>query len=285
VVALANHLLGEVQSAPFQTAGHASAGGNAASLAVLEKEKDQLTKRLAIFVFGVLSYLAFLLTVLYGIGFVGNLLVPKSIDGGNAASPAVAVLIDLSLIALFGVQHSVMARPGFKQWLTRHVHVSIERSVYVLFSSLCLALLYWLWLPVGAAVWHVSVVPLVLLLTILFWAGWVMIVLSSFLINHFDLFGLRQVTLYLLGIAYTPVPFKQPVVYRYVRHPLMLGFLVAFWATPRMSMGHLLFAAGMTLYILIGIWFEERDLLRSLGAEFQRYRKQVPALFPWRRNK
>ena len=244
-----------------------------------------MVKRLAIFLFGVLSYLAFLLTVLYGIGFVGNLPVPKSIDSGNVASLVVAVLIDLSLIALFGIQHSVMARPSFKRRLTRHVHVAIERSVYVLFSSLCLALLYWQWQPVPAEVWNFAGAPPGSLLTILFWAGWVLIVLSSFLINHFDLFGLRQASLYLLGIAYTPVPFKQPAVYRYVRHPLMLGFLVAFWATPRMSMGHLLFAAGMTLYILIGIWFEERDLLRSLGAEYRRYRNQVPALFPWPRKK
>jgi protein-S-isoprenylcysteine O-methyltransferase Ste14 len=244
-----------------------------------------MIKRRLIFVFGIVTYLLFLSTVLYAIGFVGNVVVPKSIDTGGPSPLFTAVLVDLSLIALFGVQHSVMARQTFKRWLTRHVPQPIERSIYVLFSSLSLVLLFWQWRPVTHHVWIFASDPLNTVLKILSWIGWGLVVSSTFLIDHFDLFGLRQVYCGLRGIAYTPVPFRQPSIYKYVRHPLMLGFLVAFWSTPEMSVGHLIFAAGMTGYIFIGIAFEERDLVRAHGLAYERYRRKVSMLFPMPRRK
>ena len=241
--------------------------------------------RLSIFLFGLAAYLVFAVTVLYGIGFIGNFVVPKAVGDGVPSAPAVAVAVDVALLALFGLQHSVMARPAFKAWWLRLVPEPLERSVYVLLSSACLALLFWQWRPLPGVVWDVASGPMHLVLRGLFWAGWLIVAASSFSIDHFDLFGLRQVTLCLRGQPYTPTPFKQPAVYRLVRHPLMLGFLVGFWATPRMSAGHLLFAAGMTAYILIGIRFEERDLLRVHGERYARYRDRVAMLIPlpWRK--
>ncbi len=244
-----------------------------------------MVKRLLVFIFGVAVYLLFLFTILYGIGFVGNMLVPKDIDGGTPSPLVVALPINLSLIAIFGVQHSVMARSAFKKWWLRLIPEPIERSMFVLGASLSLLLLFWQWRPLTGYVWNFPAGLMNVVLMSLFWIGWLGVVLSTFLINHFDLFGLRQVYLYLRGIDYTPIPFKQASLYKYVRHPLMLALLIAFWATPQMSVGHLLIAAGMTAVIVIGIAFEERDLLRRYGEPYEQYRKQVSMLIPLPRKK
>jgi len=241
--------------------------------------------RLAVFLFGLGAYLLFLATVVHGIGFLGNVMVTKGIDAGPEGAVGVAAAVDLGLIALFGLQHSVMARPAFKRRWTRLIPVAAERSMYVLLSSLCLLLLFWQWRPIAGYVWNVEAGPLRLLLVGSYWLGWAIVGASSFLIDHFDLFGLRQAYRHLRGIPYEPVPFKMPAIYRHVRHPLMLGFLVAFWATPAMSIGHFLFALGMSAYIVIGTLLEERDLLASYGAAYARYRARVGMFFPvsWKR--
>jgi len=245
-----------------------------------------MIKRVPVFIFGILAYLIFFLVTLYAIGFTGNLPVPKAIDQGVRTAPAVAIMIDVALIALFGVQHSLMARRPIKQWLAGWIPKPAMRSFYVLSASLALILLFWQWRPIGGYVWNFSAGWLYLGLQALFWIGWAMVVLSTFLIDHFDLFGLRQVYLYLHGRAYTPLAFREPVVYRFVRHPLMLSILIAFWSTPQMSVGHLLYAAGMSVYILVGIRYEEQDLLKSYGQAYRRYRQQVAMLFPlrWKNN-
>jgi protein-S-isoprenylcysteine O-methyltransferase Ste14 len=204
-------------------------------------------------VFGVASYLVFLASFLYAVGFVGNLLVPRSIDTGPVGSPAASGLVDTLLLVLFAVPHSVMARPAFKWWWTRFVPPVVERSTYVLVSSLTLGLLFWQWRPLPTVVWHVTQPGARWLLVAVFWAGWALVLVSTFLIDHFDLFGLRQVYLYAAGRECMPPAFKTPGLYRYVRHPLMTGFLVAFWATPTMTLGHLLFAVATTAYILIAL--------------------------------
>ena len=239
-----------------------------------------MAKRLLVFIFGVIVYLLFLFTVLYGIGFVGNIAVPKSVDSGAPSPLAASILINLLLVIIFAMQHSVMARPAFKkQWL-RFIPEPAERSIYVLFTNMSLLLLFWQWRPLPTTVWNFQNGMMHIALTSLFWMGWLCVVISTFLINHFDLFGLRQVYLYLCGIEYTPVQFKEPLPYKYVRHPLMLSFLIAFWATPQMSIGHLQFAIGMTLVIFIGIAFEERDLLKAYGDSYARYRQQVSMIIP-----
>lgn len=243
-----------------------------------------MTKRRLVFLFGIGSYLVFFASVLYGIGFIGNVFVPKSLDTGDTSPFMEALLIDLGLIVLFGLQHSVMARRTFKDWLMQWIPEPMERSVYVLISSLALILVFWQWRTIPDPVWMVGGVPGAVLQGI-FWAAWALVMYATFAINHFDLFGLRQVYLYLRGIDYTPVEFRQPAIYRYVRHPLMFGFLLAFWATPHMSIGHLVFAAGMTVYILVGIAFEERDLLKAYGQAYEEYRRQVSMLLPIRRKK
>jgi methanethiol S-methyltransferase len=241
-----------------------------------------LLRRVIFFAIGAVAYALFTATMLYGIGFVGNFAVAKAIDSGPVGPWPQAVAVDLGLIALFGVQHSVMARPAFKRACRNAVPAPLERSAYVLLSSACFALLCWCWRPLPATVWDASGTVLGVALTALFWLGWVLEIASTYLIDHFDLFGLRQVWLFLRGVAYTPPAFEQPLVYRYVRHPLMLCLLIAFWATPRMSVGHLLFAAGSTLYILIGIAFEERDLLAEHGEPYAAYRARVSMLVPLR---
>lgn len=244
-----------------------------------------MTKRLLAFIFGILVYLVFLLTVLYGIGFVGNVFVPKGIDDGIDSPPVIALTINLSLLVLFGVQHSLMARPAFKKRWVRLVPQPVERSTYVLCASLSLLLLFWQWRPLTAYVWNFPSGLKNVALTSLFWIGWFDVVLSTFLISHFDLFGLRQVYYHLRDIDYVPVAFEQPTFYKFVRHPLMLAFLIAFWATPQMSVGHLFFAVSMTSYIFIGIAFEERDLSKAYGETYERYRRQVPMLIPMPRRK
>ncbi len=231
--------------------------------------------------YGVASYLVFLASFLYAIGFVGNLFVPKSIDSGMRGSLPVAVFADTLLLALFAIPHSVMARPAFKRWWTRIVPPAVERSTYVLTSSLLLGLLYWQWLPIPTVFWDVTNPKVRFFLHVVFWVGWVIVLLSTFLISHFDLFGLRQVYLHASARPYTPVGFKYRGLYRYVRHPIMLGFLLAFWATPTMTAGHLLFAGATTAYILIALQLEERDLVSFHGEQYRAYQQQVRMLLPF----
>jgi protein-S-isoprenylcysteine O-methyltransferase Ste14 len=211
---------------------------------------------------------------------VGNLLVPKSIDSGPETSLSVAVLADTLLLFLFAVPHSVMARPGFKKWWTQFIPAPLERSTYVLVASLTFALLFWQWRPIPAVFWHVANPVARLLVESAFWAGWVIALVSTFLIDHFDLFGLSQVYLYATGRPYTPADFKVVGLYRWMRHPLMTGFLLAFWASSIMTLGHLLFAVAMTVYIIVALQFEERDLVSVYGERYKAYRSEAGMLLP-----
>lgn len=230
--------------------------------------------------YGVVAYLAFFATILYMIGFVGGFLVPKDIDDGTPGPLGTAVLVNLALVLAFAVQHTIMARPAFKRWWTQFVPKPVERSTYVIASSVILALTFWLWRPIPGTVWSVESEAGRAVLYGLFALGWFLVFYSSFLINHFDLFGLRQVFLYFRSKSYTPVPVKVISLYKFVRNPLMLGFLIALWSAPVMTVGHLLFALAMTGYILIGIQFEERTLAKELGAEYAAYRAKTPMLVP-----
>ncbi|WP_157100613.1 methanethiol S-methyltransferase [Rhodoplanes sp. Z2-YC6860] len=239
--------------------------------------------RLIGFLYGLVAYLAFFGTILYAIGFVTGLFVPKTIDTGNAAPLAEALVVNLLLMALFAVQHSVMARRQFKEWWTQYVPRSVERSTYVLFSSLALILLFWQWRPIPAVLWQINDPRLALAITGVSMIGWVLVFLSTFLINHFELFGLHQVANNLTGRSMPPARFKTPMLYKVVRHPIYLGFIIAFWVAPTMTAGHLLFAAVTTAYIFIGIALEERDLIEMFGEEYRSYRTRVSMLIPWRK--
>jgi protein-S-isoprenylcysteine O-methyltransferase Ste14 len=228
-------------------------------------------------VYGLFCYVAFLGVFLYAIGFVGDLIVPRTIDSGPGTALPEALAIDLVLLGLFAVQHSVMARPGFKRVWTRVVPTSVERSTYVLFSSALLALLFWYWRPIAGVVWNISSTWFSAAMLALFALGWAIVLFSSFLISHFELFGLRQVYVRMRGKDYIPANFTQKALYKVVRHPLMLGFLIAFWATPFMSVGHLVFAIATSGYIVVGITLEERDLMKFHGADYAAYRARVPA--------
>ena len=232
------------------------------------------------FVYGVVVYLIGLVVTFYTIGFVGNLLVPKTIDSGEPAQLGQALLIDTLLLGLFGLQHSLMARPGFKQWWSRLVPSPVERTTYVLFTSLALILIFWGWQSITSVVWNVDSPPGRAILWSLYSLGWVIVFATTFLINHFDLFGLRQVYLFLREQKYTDPGFVTPLFYNLVRHPLMLGFLIAFWATPHMTVGHLVFSFVMTAYILYAIQLEERDMVSTLGKTYEEYREKVPMVLP-----
>jgi len=235
------------------------------------------------FLYGVACYLVFFIAFLYVIGFVGNLVVPKSIDSGSESDLAISVVINLALLGLFAVQHTIMARPAFKRWWTRVIPGQVERSTYVLAASLILLVLYWQWRPMTGVIWSIENPIVNAVLIGLFWLGWGTVLYSSFIINHFDLFGLRQVWLHLSGREYQHVSFQTKSLYRYIRHPLLLGIIIGSWATPHMSTGHLLFAIASTAYILIGIQFEEHDLARFHGEDYARYRQRVPMLIPFLR--
>ena len=231
-------------------------------------------------IYGVVAYGFTLVALLYLIGFVGNLIVPKSIDSGMAGPLLQSAIVDTMLIGLFAIQHSVMARQGFKRWWTRLVPPSVERSTYVLFASFALLILYWQWQPIPAPVWTVHNPTAAAALDGIFWLGWVVLVASTFLLSHFELFGLSQVFARLFGKPPSDAKFRTPLLYRRVRHPIYLGVLLAVWGTPAMSVGHLLFAVVLTGYILIGIQLEEHDLIQQFGDQYRRYRQHAAMLFP-----
>jgi protein-S-isoprenylcysteine O-methyltransferase Ste14 len=234
--------------------------------------------------YGALTYLLFQPTFLYLVGFVGNVLVPKSIDSGTPGPVVSSIIIDIGLLSLFAIQHSVMARPTFKRIWTRLVPQAVERATYVLFACMALILLYVFWRPLPAPVWFTSEPLAVLSLQAISGTGYVIALISTFLINHFELFGLRQIYARLRGRRLPPAMFKAPLFYKRVRHPIYLGFLIAFWATPAMTVGHLLFAIVMTGYVLIGIYLEERDLIALFGEQYCAYRRQVAMLIPLARS-
>jgi methanethiol S-methyltransferase len=240
--------------------------------------------RLITFLYGLASYVVFFITFLYAIGFVSDFVVPKTIDTGTIVSSAQAFIVNLVLMSVFAIQHSVMARKQFKRWWTQFVPKSVERSTYVLFASLALVLLFWQWRPMPALLWRIADPSLAVVVTGLAFVGWLIVLTSTFLINHFELFGLHQVASHLAGSPMPAPRFRTPLFYQFVRHPIYLGFVIAFWAAPIMTVGHMLFAMVTTAYILVGILLEERDLIDVFGDDYRRYRDRVSMLVPWRKS-
>lgn len=242
-------------------------------------------KKIFSLVYGWLCYTVALIALLYAIGFAGNLIVPKTIDSAPQTSLLNAVLIDASLLLLFALQHSVMARPAFKRRWTKIIPEHLERSTYVLLAGLCLMLMMWLWQPIGGVVWLVKNETIKTVLLIIYLMGWAIVFISSFLINHFDLFGLRQTWLYFRGKPYTQLLFRVPFFYKFVRHPLYLGLLIAFWSTPVMTIAHLLFAVLTTIYTLTAIQLEEKDLTNHFGEQYKNYKRAKPMIIPFIKRK
>lgn len=239
-------------------------------------------KKSIFFLYGVLSYLVFFISFLYAIGFVGSLFVPKSINTGLESSFTESIIINLLLLSVFAIQHTIMARPAFKKWWTTIINPAIERSTFVILTSLILLLIFWQWRPMTEMIWEVQNETYVLVINIIFWAGWLIVLLSTFMINHFHLFGLDQVFTNLKNKPPTGLQFKEIFFYKFVRHPIMTGFIIAFWATPTMTTGHLLFAAVTTIYMIVGVkFFEERDLKKEIGDAYGDYQKRVPMFFPF----
>jgi protein-S-isoprenylcysteine O-methyltransferase Ste14 len=239
--------------------------------------------RFIAFLYGLASYVVFFVTFLYAIGFVSGLVVPKTIDTGTVVPLTEAFIVNILLMSVFAIQHSVMARKQFKRWWTQFVPAPVERSTYVLFASLALILLFWQWRPIPLLMWEIDNPQIAMAVTALSFAGWLIVLTSTFLINHFELFGLQQVASNLAGRSIPTPHFRTPMYYQFVRHPIYLGFIIAFWAAPTMTAGHMLFAAVTTAYIFVGIFLEERDLVDLFGDEYRRYKERVSMLVPWRK--
>lgn len=242
-------------------------------------------KRFFFLLYGLIAYVAAVGSLLYAIGFIGNIVVPKTIDGEPQLPLLSAILINASLLLLFALQHSIMARPGFKRWFTRMIPAELERSTFVLLSSLLLILIMWQWQPLGGVVWSVDNSTIKTILLVIYLIGWAILFISSFLINHFDLFGVRQVWLYFNKKPYTHLPFRLPFFYKYMRHPIYFGMLIAFWSASLMRVSHLLFAVLSTGYVLVGIQLEERDLIKTFGEKYKLYKKRAPMLIPFSKKK
>lgn len=237
--------------------------------------------RSAAFVYGILAYIVFFLTFLYSVGFIGGFLVPKHINSGEESSLTISLAINLAVLSVFALQHSIMARPNFKEVWTRIVPKEIERSTYVWLSSFALILIFVFWRPMQGTIWDVSGTIFEAAIQIIFWSGWLIVLTSTFMIDHFDLFGLRQIYLKLKQKQYSHAPFKKILFYKFIRHPIMTGFLIAFWATPIMTVGHLLFSVVTTIYIFIAVkYFEEKDLVDSIGTDYVNYQKEVGMFIP-----
>ena len=252
--------------------------------AISEDVKSNPIGRFIALLYGLAAYLVFFVTFLYAIGFVSGLVVPKTIDTGGVVPMTEALIVNVLLMSLFAVQHSVMARRQFKQWWTQLVPKSIERSTYVLLASLALVLLFWQWRPIPTVVWQINDPQIAMAITGLSFVGWLIVLTSTFLINHFELFGVHQVANNLVGRPMPAPRFRAPLYYQFVRHPIYLGFIIAFWAAPTMTIGHLLFAAVTTAYIIVGILLEERDLIDLFGDDYRRYKDRVSMLVPWRKS-
>jgi methanethiol S-methyltransferase len=240
--------------------------------------------RLVALLYGIVAYVVFFVTFLYAIGFVSGFVVPKTIDSGPAGPIVEALIVNVLLMSLFAIQHSVMARQQFKQWWTQYVPKSVERATYVLLASLALLLLFWQWHPIPEVVWQIADPRAAMAVTMFGFAGWLIVLLSTFLINHFELFGLHQVANNLVGRPMPAPRFRTPLFYGFVRHPIYLGFIIAFWAAPTMTTGHLLFAAVTTAYIIVAIQLEEHDLIAIFGDDYRRYKARVSMLLPWRKS-